>query len=163
MENKNQVLVGTSFEAALAKVGHTLLRTEDNIEYVLMVLFDRTGRNAVALIKHKGPAQLIGKITFPGGRLNPDESLEVACSREMVEETGITVPICAWHFVSNTGNMAVFAASIDTVSGAKTMETEPVFVVDFIEQINHQKSHPELFSPDYSEIFLAAHVVLNFK
>lgn len=163
VENKNQVLVGTSFETALAKVGHTLLRTEDNLEYVLMVLFDRTGRSAVALVKQKGPAHLIGKITFPGGRLNLDESLEVACSREMLEEAGLTVPTAAWQFVSNTGNLAVFAAAIDDISEAKTMETEPVFVVDYIEQIHHQMKHPELFPPDYSEIFKAAHLVLNFK
>ena len=37
----------------------------------------------------------VGRVTFPGGGIKPDESPEIAAQRELLEETGITIPVDA--------------------------------------------------------------------
>jgi len=64
--------------------------------YVLMLVIDPTTRHAVGLIKRRGPAFLHGKISFPGGKLEPGETPEAAASREMREETGLRIDETGW-------------------------------------------------------------------
>lgn len=52
-----------------------------------VVVFDKDGK--VLLIKRKGHP-FLGKFAFPGGFVNPDETVEEAASRELMEETGLS-------------------------------------------------------------------------
>ncbi|MCQ2504903.1 MAG: NUDIX hydrolase [Saccharofermentans sp.] len=52
-----------------------------------VVVFDKEGK--VLLIKRKGHP-FLGKFAFPGGFVNPDETVEEAASRELMEETGLS-------------------------------------------------------------------------
>lgn len=79
-------------------------------------MHDRAGRY---LLVEETKSAAAGLLALPGGRLRPDESLEVAAAREAHEETGLEVEITSlvgiFHFprtVEHTYGLAlVFAAS----------------------------------------------------
>ena len=66
------------------------------IQYVLTYVLDESKENVLCLIKESGPAFLIGKINVPGGKIEPKESLQSACSRELFEETGLSIDSKKW-------------------------------------------------------------------
>src|SRR5690606_8311472 len=121
---------GAHMIAWLEDVGFSTTVPKVNPMYVLAIAIDaRTGR-AVGLIKNKGPAALIGKITFPGGKIEPGEGLEDAVSREMREEAGIEVPPAAWTHVASSKEVSVFMADCAQIEQARTMESEPILILD---------------------------------
>lgn len=155
-------LRGTNLEELLLSVGHFLTRDDAAMKYVLMVVFDDAGKNVVGLLKQKGPARFIGKVTFPGGQVE-DELLEEAASREMLEETNLAVSRSAWRFVCRNALMAVFTASLPSLAEARTMEAEPVFTMDVDAQLSAAKGHPEMFADDFSPVLQAARAIAGFK
>ena len=66
------------------------------IQYVLTYVLDESKENVLCLIKKSGPSFLIGKINVPGGKIEPKESLQYACSRELFEETGLSIDSKKW-------------------------------------------------------------------
>lgn len=54
------------------------------------VLFCRTERGIKLLMIERGGHPYLGMYAFPGGFVDSDEPCEVAASRELMEETGIT-------------------------------------------------------------------------
>lgn len=60
------------------------------IQSVGVVVKDTDGR---LLLVKRGHAPQIGRWTIPGGKVEPDETLEEAAAREVIEETGLTVRI----------------------------------------------------------------------
>lgn len=55
-----------------------------------IVLFECTENRIEVLLIKRGRPPFKGRWAFPGGFVDPDESLEDAARRELVEETGIT-------------------------------------------------------------------------
>ena len=50
------------------------------------------------LVGWRQPEQAIaGKAEFPGGKVEPGETLEFALKREIEEETGLAVVLTGWH------------------------------------------------------------------
>lgn len=156
-------LRGTQLEELLASLGFLLDRNDLAMKYVLCVVFDKSGQMAVGIIKQKGPLRLIGKITYPGGRVELGEQLEFACYREFLEEVGLVVPMSAWRFVANSHEVAVFAAQVDSISEARTMEDEPVFQFRVDGQLAAFKKHAEMFADDFEGITQVARFVVGFQ
>lgn len=52
----------------------------------------RDGGGRLLVIRRARPPA-VGTWSLPGGRVEPDESLEAACVREVTEETGLTVEV----------------------------------------------------------------------
>jgi ADP-ribose pyrophosphatase YjhB (NUDIX family) len=46
----------------------------------------------------------LGKLGLPGGIIEPWQSAEEACSREVEEETGVIVPSAKWTYLGNWNN-----------------------------------------------------------
>jgi 8-oxo-dGTP pyrophosphatase MutT (NUDIX family) len=123
------------------------------IYYVLMIAVDAGTKNAVGLVKSKGPKFLIGKLTFPGGKIEPGESVKAAASREMLEEAGIEIAPEQWREVTVTETeeyaLHVVAALSDKVATARQMETELIFVMNLQEHYNKALRDGRTYTPDF--------------
>ncbi|HDR9103435.1 TPA: NUDIX domain-containing protein [Burkholderia vietnamiensis] len=129
--------------------------------YILVVVHDPIRDLVVGLLKNRGPAFLIGKLTFPGGKTNPGESVEQAASRELLEEAAVRIPVDAWKFVCRSSALTVLAASSDDVLRARQAEDEEVFVMNVTRQLEYARQQPEKYSPDFIVILEAALATLG--
>lgn len=135
------------------------------IKYVLMVVFDPATGHAIGLTKRKGPPLLLNRINFPGGKVEPGESLEVAASRELLEETGVAVPTEAWTLydvVHGEGyELYKLAATSSKVLHARQREDEPVWHLAVERHLEYARSQPAQYAPDFIETLDAAMATLS--
>lgn len=146
----------------LGQAGFCLDRNGDaGLQYVLMVVYDPVRDIVVGLLKQRGPSFLIGKLTFPGGKLEQGERPEAAASREIREEAGVIVPDDAWKFVCRSSTMMVLAAVSTDVLKAVQCDDEPVFVMSVPRQLEYAKRSPESYAPDFMVTLEAALTTLS--
>lgn len=126
--------------------------------FVLIIATDRAGEKFVLLEKNKGPAHLVGKMSFPGGRDDQGENdLAVTAARELLEETGVTAaPADMVHLTTLEqpwGSLAVFTVACD-ISVARSMESEAVVTAAIDATVSAARgSQAELFVGDFLELF----------
>lgn len=91
-----------------------------------VIVFARTGEKISVLLIRRGGEPFKHMWALPGGFINMDETLETACRRELLEETGLAVgPMMQFRAYDAIGRdprhrtiSVVFSAQID--------ETKPV-------------------------------------
>ena len=146
-----------SVRTQLEQSGYWTTRDRDEgLTYVLLVVHDPVRDLVVGLLKQKGPEFLLGKITFPGGRLEDGESPEEGASREMREETGLDIPVSNWKFVCRHADMMVLAACSANVVKAVQREEEPVFAMSVPRQLEYAKKNVRAYSHDFIVTLTAA-------
>lgn len=124
--------------------------------YVIIIPVDEAAQRIVLLTKTKGPQQLIGKATFPGGHVEDfDESLEHAAQRELAQETGVEAPIEAFRLLELDSNderdLATVFVACD-ISQARTMEEEAVVTADLNVTLEVAKGFGAAqYAPDFLE------------
>lgn len=123
------------------------------MRYVNLIAVSRDGRKVVLITKTRGPENVVGRITFPGGRLEPTDLTPVhAAVREAKEEFGVEVDLLAVALVNLDVNerrsLHIFFAATD-ISEARTMEDELIHVADIDEAIADAKAHPERYADDF--------------
>ncbi len=135
--------------------------------YVLMIVIDPIKRTAVGLIKKKGPSFLLGKITYPGGKIEEGEVVNVAAFREMLEETGVEVAPRRWRTVEERRGegfeLFVLAAKSSEVHLAQTCEEEPVFTINIDEQSALVEANPSEYTSDFLPLLNRAVDVLQLE
>lgn len=142
----------------LKEHGFTQMPDEGARRYVLVLVFDEKLERAVGLFKQRGPAFLIGKTNFPGGKRELGESGRQAAARELAEETGLAVPCSELHHLASSTNVAVYTTVSSRLGEARTMESEPVYIFDVHAQASMAELLPQMFSPDFLRLLLAAHL-----
>ena len=82
-------------------------------------------------------------LEFPGGKAEPDESLEQAAKREVFEETGASVNKLKWLaeytvYTDKAFSKTVFTATIESLEKVAWMETDgPVLVTELVIDENY--------------------------
>lgn len=125
------------------------------IRYVLTVVIHPELPYVIGLTKQSGPEFLIGKLTFPGGKIEKDEDIGVAASRELLEETGVQVGSTDWRLVrhdkfrSSDAELYLMAATSRDVFGARSCESEPVWQLATSRHLEYARRTPEKYAPDF--------------
>lgn len=93
------------------------------------------------LLMRRAHEPAMGKLGLPGGIVEAWQTAEAACSREVLEETGITVPEDAWSYLGTFNNRyefqdyvwptldIVFMATIESFEAACAVDGEASEVV----------------------------------
>ncbi len=128
--------------------------------YVLMVVIDPATGFTVGITKKKGPAFLLGRVTFPGGKMEDGESPAQAASREMLEETGVSVPEADWQCIEvrfgDGFELHVLAALSRKVLHARQLEEEPVWHLAYTRHFEYARRQPAQYAPDFVEVLSGA-------
>ena len=69
------------------------------------LVLDSAGR---LLLMRRAHEPALGKLGLPGGIIEPGESVEEACAREVFEETGIELPASAYTYLGTCCNQYPF-------------------------------------------------------
>lgn len=129
--------------------------------YVLIVCLDQAQQNVVTLRKIKGPAAVIGKINFPGGKLELHEEPMHAAIREFHEETGVLLPeqdlsmLCFGGVVDEYA-LYVYSAKTDLALQASTTEQEIVSVTPIAALPHPESAEARNYSPDFFRLLTKA-------
>ena len=124
------------------------------MDYINCIVMDESCANILLLIKQKGPAFLLRKDNFPGGKLEANESPANAAIREVFEETNVRIENHAIALLKsknvngNTLHTFVATVPLTELHRAKTMEAEPVRVATVKHALAHWALHPESAAPD---------------
>lgn len=129
------------------------------IHYVLMLVLSPDAKDVICLKKQNRPEALHEKWTFPGGYIeSTDSSPEAAASRELLEETGVTVLPGEWSLIANLGSSSagysvkVMLAKSKDVYKARTRTHEPVKSMRVQTALELAAANPKEFAPDFIKL-----------
>jgi 8-oxo-dGTP pyrophosphatase MutT (NUDIX family) len=136
--------------------------------YSCALVYDRDWPEKVAMIiKDRGPSWVIGKLTAPGGHIEPGETPLECAVREFKEETGLQEDL-VWRKVLTWRDLLgyevhLFAAAVELleskVSGCRRRpeETEEVRVINYkLYRPDPEEGRPEISSNMKWMVHLAA-------
>jgi len=83
--------------------------------------------NKIALSERLSSVEFAGQIQGPGGKVDDtDSTLEQAAQRELIEETGIAVDRCRFHYITSVNQdsyaVAFFKLNVSTIEEPRNME-----------------------------------------
>lgn len=125
------------------------------VRYVLTFIANPELSHVVGQLKLKGPSHLINKISFPGGKIEANETIEQAASRETLEETGLIIEPAQWTVFDSlylpTHHIHKLFCIHETIETAKTMECEPIFSLNIQLGLQTFELAPHLYTSDFKQ------------
>lgn len=132
------------------------------ILYINCILLDEEREHVVLLTKTKGPAFLVGKDNFPGGKMEPGENPCEAALREVHEETGVRIPVQSIALLHDEGDAGYHLYTLvavvprEVLLTATTMEEEPVRVQAIASALQQWRDAPQSAAPDMPMLLVMA-------
>jgi len=121
--------------------------------YVLNLMFCTKLDFVVGITKTKGPELLLKKLTFPGGKLDGDETPQEAAAREMLEETGVKTDPENWHVFDAVHTEDYVLHKMVTVSEkafyTRRCKEEPVWHLAVKRHLEYATSGPNQYAQDF--------------
>ena len=108
----------------------------EHTQYVMGLIFDTTDR--ILLIKKKRPSHQVGKWNGLGGKVEDNETITRAMTRETKEEADLDIPESSWTLMYSgsqpSGSLFVFITYIspEIMDSAKQMTDEIISVFSII-------------------------------
>lgn len=125
-------------------------------QYVIIAAVSEDGERIALLTKSRGPEELLGRITFPGGHIeSTDPDAVHAAQRELLEETGVQAPLESFKVLEVVRNETrelhlVFVAC--DISHARKMEDEWVHVESLRAMpLPPEQNERSRYAPDFFE------------
>jgi mutator protein MutT len=120
---------------------------EVKMQKVAAAIIEKNGKYLIAQRSKKD--SLIGKWEFPGGKVEPGETLEEALKRELLEELSLEIivgePVCTIDFFHNEKPMQMIAFKIKSFLGnPKLNEHQAIQWVNPSEFANYAFPEPDL-------------------
>ena len=120
------------------------------IEFVSVICLDTVTEDVVVMKKLTGPSSVVGRIVFPGGKLERGETAVDAAVRELREEAGVDVQVTDMRFVAtmlvaDDACLHVFY----TAKGCSTAAPQP----EEAEKVYHMKVREYMNLPEYESKF----------
>ena len=121
------------------------------------LILDRSDR---LLLMRRAHEPAFGKLGLPGGIIEPGESVEQACAREVLEETGIDLPASAYAYLGTCCNQYPFQGyvwpTLDILMVARAEHFDAATAVDgeaseIVAQSVHEVVLHELAFPTHAE------------
>lgn len=129
-------------------------------QYVLNVMLSQCQTFVVGITKKSGPELLREKLTFPGGKIEANESAFEAAAREMQEETGVLTRPEDWMlfevFHADEYDLHKLVCVSPRVFEAHQHEKEPVWQLAVARHLEYAQRNPHLYAPDFVHILLSA-------
>ena len=132
------------------------------IFYINCAVLDEEREHVVLLTKTKGPAFLVGKDNFPGGKMEPGESPAQAAIREVREETGLLIPEANIALLREDGDAGYHLYTLvavvprEVLLTATTMEEEPVRIQSIASALQQWREAPQSAAPDMPMLLVMA-------
>lgn len=130
------------------------------INYVLGVILNSVTDEVAFLKKDRGPEYLVGKYNYMGGKMEPDESAQVAVARETTEECGLVIPFGRWWLFDiyncDEYNLFKYVTDCPTISEARTVESEEVFVKSIASVFSDVDKNPSLYAESFRKNLVKA-------
>lgn len=143
-------------EAQLRQDMHRRSLNSEVTRYVVTAVVDPKTLGTVGLTKLKGPDKLLGRKTFPGGKIEPGETPEVAATRELKQEVGLAVDSTCWvqagYLSGAKFELYLMAAWSTDVHTAQQKEEEPIWLSLLPDAVAQAKAKPDEFVPDFLEL-----------
>ena len=134
----------------------------NKLHYVNCVLLSEDLSELCVIFKLRGPAELINKFNFIGGKVEQNEYTSDAVVREVMEETGLDISLEKINLFMTFENEEyrldnhVVFLSTAKLRQAKTCESEKISVVDTKTTLNECKELPNKYSPSFLMLLQAA-------
>lgn len=121
------------------------------IEYVLCIAVNPKNKKTALTFKNRGPAEVVNRWNFPGGKIEVGESIFDAAARELFEETGLKCPPSEFQLYSHRlgegfslHSMLVYTEDVEQ---AYTKEDEEIRVWGLQEAVDSSLKEPNSFAP----------------
>ena len=139
--------------------------------YILLAAFSQDMKNILTLTNQKGPGNIIGKQSFPGGEVDERDgaTAEQMASAKLKEQTGLNVPPRGWlqaYFETDDNTRVFVMTTVTDISKTRLLDDMPAEICSVeaaISSFDNAYTN-KYWASNFKKYVIAAHkAILNVK